>query len=354
MAEESLQEKTEEPTPRRREEARKRGQVAKSREVAAVAVLSGGLLALVMGGGYMMGQFFVIYRTFLVFPKEGLNVSSAHGLFLLAVKLGLKALLPLLVILLPVAFLSLYLQIGGVVAWEALLPKAERIDPVQGFKRLFSLPSLVELLKSILKLVLISWVAYLVVDSEKDKVLLLARAEVPELGRAIFVLARNLVFKTTLALVALAILDFLFQRWETERQLRMTKEELKEELKQTEGDPWVKSRIRQVQRAMAQRRMMAEVPKADVVITNPVHYAVALKYEMEEMPAPQVIAKGKDHLARKIKEIAEEAGVPVVENPPLAQALYSQVEIGAYIPAELYQAVAEVLAYVYRLKGKVH
>jgi len=354
VAEETLQEKTEEPTPRRREEARKRGQVAKSREVAAVAVLSGSLLSLVMGGSYMLGQLFSLWRVFLGFPERGLDQRSAQGLLELAVKLGLKALLPLWAILLPVAFLSFYLQTGGLAAWETLVPKAERIDPIKGFKRLFSLPSLVELLKSVLKLLLISYVAYLVVDSEKERVLLLARAEVPELGRVLFVLARNLFFKTLLALAVLAILDFLFQRWETERQLRMTKEELKEELKQTEGDPWVKSKIRQIQRAMAQKRMMAEVPKADVVITNPVHYAVALKYELKEMPAPQVLAKGKGHLAQRIKEIAEEAGVPVVENPPLAQALYRDVEVGGFIPQELYQAVAEVLAYVYRLKGKVN
>jgi len=155
-----------------------------------------------------------------------------------------------------------------------------------------------------------------------------------------------------LALAVLAILDFLFQRWETERHLRMTREELKEELKQTEGDPWVKARIRQIQRAMAQRRMMAEVPKADVIITNPQHLAVALKYELGEMPAPQVVAKGANFLAERIKEIAEKHQIPIVENPPLARALY-QVEIGEYIPAELYQAVAEVLAYVYKLKGKV-
>ncbi len=354
MAEESFQEKTEEPTPRRREEARKRGQVAKSREVAAVAVLSGGLLAFVLAGNYMLTQFFLIYRVFLAFPKGGFDLYRAEGILWLAVKLALKAILPVLVFLLPIAFLSLYLQIGGIAAWESLLPKGERINPVQGFKRLFSLPSLVELLKSILKLIIISLIAYLVISSEKEKVLLLARTEIPEFGRAVFVLSRNLVFKTIIVLLVLAILDFLFQRWETERQLRMTREELKEELKQTEGDPWVKSRIRQIQRAMAQKRMMAEVPKADVVITNPVHYAVALKYEMEEMPAPKVLAKGKGHVAQKIREIAEKAGVPVVQNPPLAQALYTDVEIGEFIPAELYQAVAEVLAYVYRLRGKVN
>ncbi|WP_456371053.1 flagellar biosynthesis protein FlhB [Thermodesulfatator atlanticus] len=354
MPDESLQEKTEEPTPRRREEARRRGQVAKSREVAAVAVLSGGILSFVMAGSYMVSQFLVIYREFLYFPRGDFDENSAYGVLLLAIKLGAKVLLPLLVILLPLAFLSLYLQVGGVAAWEALSPKAERIDPIKGFKRLFSLPSLVEFLKSVAKLVLISVVAYLVINSEKDLVLNLATCEPEEIGRTIYLLARDLCFKTLLALAVLALLDFLFQRWETGRQLKMTKQELKEELKQTEGDPWVKSKIRQIQRAMAQKRMMAEVPKADVVITNPVHYAVALKYDLKEMPAPQVLAKGEGHVALKIREIAEEAGVPVVENPPLAQALYKEVEIGDFIPAELYQAVAEVLAYVYRLKGKVN
>ena len=354
MAEESFQEKTEEPTPRRREEARKRGQVAKSREVAAVAVLSGGLLAFVLAGSYMLTQLLLTCRVFLTFPRGGFDLYRAESILWLAVKMAIKTVLPVVAFLLPVAFLSLYLQVGGVTAWESLLPKGERIDPIKGFKRLFSLPSLVEFLKSIFKLTIIALVAYLVISSEKERVLLLARADVPEFGRAIFILSRNLIFKTVIALMVLAVLDFLFQRWETERQLRMTRQELKEELKQTEGDPWVKSKIRQIQRSMAQKRMMAEVPKADVVITNPVHYAVALKYEMKEMPAPQVLAKGKGHMAQKIREIAEKAGVPVVENPPLAQALHKEVEIGEFVPAELYQAVAEVLAYVYRLKGKVN
>ena len=354
MPEESLQEKTEEPTPRRREEARRRGQVARSREVAAVAVLSGGLLAFLLGGGYIMTHFMMLYRHFLSFSHPLLDFKRAEGLFWLSVKMGLATLLPLVVIVLLLSFLSLYLQVGGVTAWEALSPKWERIHPVEGFKKLFSLPSLMELLKSILKITLIALVAWLVIDHEKERILLLAGQEVESISRELFLLSRSLLTKTLLALLVLAILDFLFQRWETERQLRMTREELKEELKQTEGDPWVKSRIRQIQRAMAQRRMMAEVPKADVVITNPEHFAVALKYEMGEMPAPQVLAKGADLLAQKIRAVAEAHDVPIVENPPLAQTLYREVEVGEYIPAELYQAVAEVLAYVYRLKGKVN
>ncbi|AEH44071.1 flagellar biosynthetic protein FlhB [Thermodesulfatator indicus DSM 15286] len=353
MPDESLQEKTEEPTPRRREEARRRGQVAKSREITAVAVLSGSMLVFTMAGTYMVSQILVIYREFFIFSKPLIDVNRAYELLVVSIKLGGKVLMPLLIILLLVSFLSAYLQVGSVAAWEALKPKGERIDPIKGFKRLFSLPALFEFLKSLIKLIIISLVAYLVLMSEKDIVLYLAEEGPAEIGKNIYILARSLVFKTLMALAVLAILDFLFQRWETNRQLRMTKQELKEELKQTEGDPWVKSKIRQIQRTMAQRRMMAEVPKADVVITNPVHYAVALKYQAGEMPAPQVLAKGEGLVAQRIKEVAEEAGVPIVENPPLAQALYKEVEIGEYVPAELYQAVAEVLAYVYRLKGKV-
>ncbi len=352
MAEETLQEKTEEPTPRRREEARKRGQVAKSREVAAVAVISGGLLSFLLAGGFIFTQFSRCLVYFLSLPHRSLALPEAREALYVGTKFALAAALPVTLLVVLAAFLSLFLQVKGVVAWEFLAPKTERINPVEGFKRLFSLPSLVELAKSIFKILIIGLVAYLVIRGDEDRVLLLINEGVEEIGRELFVLSRTLVAKTLLALAVLAILDFLFQRWETERHLRMTREELKEELKQTEGDPWVKARIRQIQRAMAQRRMMAEVPKADVIITNPQHLAIALKYELGEMPAPQVVAKGADFLAERIKEIAEKHWIPIVENPPLARALY-QVEVGEYIPAELYQAVAEVLAYVYKLKGKV-
>jgi len=353
VAEESLQEKTEEPTPRRREEARKRGQVAKSREIAAVAVLSGGLFSFLLAGGFIYTQLVHNMIYFLRLPYLNFDLQLVQNILYTASKFALLALLPVVAAVTIASFLSLFLQVQGVVAWEALSPKGERINPLEGFKRLFSIPSFVELIKSLLKIILISFVAYLVIKKDETKVLLLLDESVEQIAREIFIYARVLVSKTIIALLALAVLDFIFQRWETERHLRMSREELKEELKQTEGDPWVKARIRQIQRAMAQKRMMAEVPKADVIITNPQHLAVALKYELGEMPAPQVVAKGADYIAQRIREIAQKNNVPVVENPPLARALY-QVEVGEFIPAELYQAVAEVLAYVYKLKGKVH
>jgi len=352
MPEENLQEKTEEPTPRRREEARKRGQVARSRELSAVAVIGSGLLAFILSGAFMLSQLFYALRYFLSRPFPTFNFPEAYLSFKYAFKFGALSLLPLIIFLVVISILSNFVQTGGIAAWEALAPKAERINPVEGFKRLFSLPSLVELAKSILKILIISVVAYLVIRKHQVEILSLLGQDLWRVGQGIYTLSLDLVFKLLMALAVLAVLDFFFQRWDVERKLRMTREELKEELKQTEGDPWVKARIRQVQREMARRRMMAEVPKADVVITNPEHVAVALKYEMREMPAPKVVAKGQGLLAQKIKEVARESGVPIVEDPPLARLLYTRVEVEEYIPEDLYKAVAEVLAYVYRLKKR--
>ncbi|WP_297056954.1 flagellar biosynthesis protein FlhB [Thermosulfurimonas sp.] len=352
MPEEPLQERTEEPTPRRREEARKRGQVARSRELASVAVLGSSVLAFALSGTFMYYQirtaleFFLgnLFRPF-DFPEGMLAIRKAFYFSALGVA-------PFFLLLTIAAFLAHFVQTGGVAAWEVLSPKAERINPVEGFKRLFSIPALVELVKSVAKIVIISTVAYLVIRHRLGDLLALTGEDLHTLAVELYFLSRDLVLKLLIALVVLAILDFFFQRWDLERKLRMTREELKEELKQTEGDPLVRSRIRQLQREMARRRMMAEVPRADVVITNPEHLAVALRYQLGEMPAPQVVAKGRGYLAEKIKELAREAGVPVVEDPPLARLLYQRVEVGDYIPEDLYQAVAEVLAFVYRLRGK--
>ncbi|RUM87104.1 MAG: flagellar biosynthesis protein FlhB [Thermodesulfatator sp.] len=352
MPEEPLQERTEEPTPRRREEARKRGQVARSREVASVAVLGSGLLAFVLTGGFMLTQVFAAYRYFLRLPLRTLSLPESVLVLKQSLRFGGLMLLPVLILLSLAAFLAHFLQTGGVVAWEALSPKLERIHPVEGFKRLFSLPALVELAKSLGKIVIISTVAWVVIRKHEQEMLALLGEDLVTVAQGLYHLSQDLVLKLLMALAALAVLDFFFQRWDLERKLRMTREELKEELKQTEGDPLVRARIRQLQREMARRRMMAEVPKADVVITNPQEIAVALRYEIQEMPAPQVVAKGRGLLAQKIKEMAREHGVPVVEDPPLARLLYAQVEVGDFIPEDLYRAVAEILAYVYRLKGK--
>ncbi len=352
MPEEPLQERTEEPTPRRREEARKRGQVARSRELASVAVLGTSVLTFALAGSFMFFQLRQALEFFLEAPFRGLALPEAQLSLRYAFKYSALGLAPVFILLVLAAFLAHFLQTGGVAAWEVLVPKAERIHPVEGFKRLFSLPALVELVKSLAKIVIISTVAYLVIRRHQEHILTLMGEDLRGFATSLYLLSRDLVLKLLMALTALAVLDLFFQRWDVERKLRMTREELKEELKQTEGDPLVRSRIRQLQREMARRRMMAEVPKADVVITNPEHVAVALRYEMGTMPAPELVAKGQGYLAQRIKEIAREAGVPIVEDPPLARLIYRRVEVGEYIPEDLYRAVAEILAYVYRLKGK--
>jgi flagellar biosynthetic protein FlhB len=218
-------------------------------------------------------------------------------------------------------------------------------------KRFVSLKSLVELGKSIIKILFIGGIAYLILKSDLEEFPNLIQQEVGQIVVFIARVSLKLFFLVSLAMIVLAVLDYIYQRWQYEQDLKMTKQEVKDEFKQSQGDPKVKARIRGVQLEMARRRMMEAVPEADVVITNPTHLAIALKFDSREMIAPRVVAKGAGFVAQRIREIAEENRIPLVEEKPLAQALYKMVEIGDYIPAELYRAVAEVLAYVYRLKG---
>jgi flagellar biosynthetic protein FlhB len=233
---------------------------------------------------------------------------------------------------------------------ESITPKFSKVDPIKGFQRLFSLRSIVELIKNIFKICIISMVAYLVIKGELANMILLMDQGISGimtyLGRICF----KIILSTAVVLVILAILDYIYQRWEYEKSLRMTKQEIKDEYKNTEGDPLIKSRIRRLQREMAKKRMMAEVPKADVIITNPTHLAIAVKYDPENMMAPKVVAKGANIIAEKIREIARENDVMIVEDKPLARVLYKIVDVNHFIPEDLYRAVAEVLAFVYEQK----
>ncbi len=353
MPEEPLEERTEEPTPRRREEARKRGQVAKSRELSSVAIIGAGFLTFTAFSYLFFEQFYKIFHECLNSYYVPIDSSSFIALSQLMLKHTMTILLPFFAIVCLVAIIVYLVQTGGGVwASEAINLDFDRINPVEGIKRLFSLTALFELVKSILKLVILVGVSYWIIKKNLPYMLSLLGMDVGYVSYSFNEFLKDFIEKLLVVLAALAFLDWLYVRWDVERKLKLTRQELKEELKQTEGDPWVKSKIRQKQREMARRRMLEEVPKADVVITNPTHYAVALKYEMGKMPAPQVIAKGRDHLALKIKEVAQKHNVPVYEDPPLARLLYEKVEVGDYIPEELYQVVAKVLAYVYRLKNK--
>ena len=353
MAETAGQEKTEKATSKKKEDARNKGQVAISREVSSAMVLLASLGFFYFGGSWMFWNLSeIMTRVFQNLGTLQFNTINDASVFSLEVLSRLLAIL--IPLLLPLAILGLasnILQVGFKFSTEAISPKFNKLNPISGMKRLVSLKAFVELAKSILKLLFIGTIAYILVKSDMEAFPLLIHQEVGQILIFIARVSLKISFFVCLALVVLAVLDFLYQRWQHEKDLKMTKQEVKDEQKQTHGDPKVKGRIRSMQLEMARRRMMEAVPEADVVITNPTHLAIAIKFSAEEMMAPVVLAKGAGHVAQRIKEIAAEHQVPLVEDKPLAQALFKMVELGDYIPAELYRAVAEVLAYVYRLKG---
>jgi flagellar biosynthetic protein FlhB len=354
MAEESYQDKTEEATPRRREEAKKKGQVVKSREIPSVGVLMVGITVLFFLGASIFQQLSVLMVQLL----KGIGTSSLHPSNVQdfnrdLVQRFLLILSPVLIALCAISVVSHIAQSGTVFSTELLKPNWSKISPFNGIRRVFSKQSLAELLKCVFKILIVGGVAYVTVKKEVPRVLLLAGQETGSILNYIGTTSVTLLLKVGLVLMVLAGLDYLFQRWSHEKNLRMSKQEIKEEFRTTEGDPLIKSRIRSIQRQLARRRMMAEVPKADVIVTNPTHLAIALCYRSKEMEAPRVIAKGAGLIAEKIVEIARRHGIPVIEHRPLAQTLYKAVELGQMIPSTLYQVVADVLAYVYRIKNKV-
>ncbi len=352
---ESGQERREPATQKRRADARKKGQVFRSPEMTAAFALLGGMGAFALGAARML----TLMRGYLQValaarPLAGeLTPQAIGGVLGPAINVVMQCCLPVVAGAAALGIAADYAQVGFIFTGEPLAAKFERLDPIQGAKRIFSRRALLELAKSLIKVGLVAAVAYYSVAPQLKSFGGLALMNVEQAMLATGRIAWTVVVRTVGALFLVAALDYVYQRFEYERNLRMTREEVKQELKETEGDPQLRSRIRQRQREMARRRMMAAVPKADVVITNPTHFACALRYRAGETHAPQLVAKGQDSLALRIKEIAREARVPIVENPPLARTIYATVEVGAEVPPELYRAVAEVLAYVYRLKGKV-
>jgi flagellar biosynthetic protein FlhB len=293
-----------------------------------------------------MVKFFKQMGTLVLEPAAlhslGWEILGSLGIILAPFLLGVAA----------AAILSNYVQVGSLFSWEAVQPDFSKVNPWKGLSRLFSKQAAAELAKSIAKLMIIGWVAFVTIQKEWENIVALWNQEVGQIFQYIGRVSFNIFLKTVLIMVVLAGLDYAFQRWSHEKSLRMTRREVQDEFKQTEGDPMIKSRIRSIQRELARRRMMAEVPKADVIITNPTHLAVALQYQYKSMNAPKVVAKGAELVAEKIKEIARGHRVPLVENKPLAQTLYKTVDLGQTVPSSLYQVVADILAYVYRLRGK--
>ena len=353
MADDSFGERTEQATGKRRSDARKKGQVAKSREIPSVAVLLVALSVLYILSTHFMQQLSAIMiRSLQKMGSITLNPDNALALHTEILWGIFLILAPVMLAVVAVAVLSNFVQIGTLFSTEAIQPQFDRINPLSGFSRLFSKSSLAELVKALGKFVIIGWVAYSTIRQELVEIHTLPEQEVGSIFRYVGLVSARILFKTLLVMIALAALDYFFQRWNYEKSLKMTKREVQEEYKQAEGDPQVKSRIRSIQRDLARKRMMSEVPKADVVITNPTHIAVALLYQREKMSAPQVVAKGAGWIAEKIKETARDHGVPIMENKPLAQVLYKTVELGQGIPSSLYQMVADLLAHVYRMKNR--
>jgi flagellar biosynthesis protein FlhB len=346
------EEKTEKATPRKRDESRKKGQVAKSADIVTALSLFSMFLFFLFAIPYMghhLAQ--LMTDTFTNGLAKPLTKGGVAQLFTgLAIESG-KIVAPILVVSFVIAIVANVIQIGFMFSTEAISVKLNRLDPISGFKRIYSIRALVEFLKSLLKISAIGFCTFLILWMNMDQIMMIGQKSVGEALVIVGKITLEMGMSASIILLFLAILDYLYQKYDFEKNIRMSKKEIKDEYKKTEGDPLIKSKIRERQRQMAMRRMMQEVPKADVVITNPTHYAVALIYKDGEMDAPVIVAKGADYVALKIREIAKENGVTIVEKRELARALFP-LDIGSQVPEEFFKAVAEILAYVYQLKGK--
>ncbi|MFQ5589939.1 MAG: flagellar biosynthesis protein FlhB [Phycisphaerae bacterium] len=343
--------KTEPPTPRRRSEARKKGQVARSQDLSSAVLLCAGFVALHFLGPRLWQSLLAILRTAL--SPESPTAASDLGSFAGAVVIETaKRLGPFLLILFGAVLAALYLQVGSLFTFEPLTPDLNKINPINGFKRLFSMRMVMMAVINFGKLLVVGLIIYMLFARHAGPVIYSFTLEYSDafwLGSS---LAFELGMQLSVALLILALVDFVWQRYKHEKDLRMTKEEVKDEIRSMEGDPKVRLRRRKLQLQLALQRIRKDVPQADVVVTNPTHVAVAIKYDVKTMPAPRVVAKGADELALRIRHVAQEYGVPIVERKALARAIFESVDIGQYIPERFYQAIAEILAYVYELTGR--
>jgi flagellar biosynthetic protein FlhB len=353
MADDSFQDKTEQATPKKKDDARKKGQVGKSKEISSIAVLAAGVIYMFFNARQLTSDLGEnIRQTFTSIPQMISGDVNYTSYMSQNIQNFLIMLLPLMLLLVVVALAANFIQTGFVISVEPLTPNLSKIDPIKGLGKVISKRSLVELLKSIFKILIVGWAAFSTLKDDFSLLMPLMFQENIQIMNVLGQISLKVVTRCCYVIFVLAILDYMFQKWDFEQNLKMTKQEIKDEYRQTEGDPLIKSRIRSIQREMARRRMMREVPKADVIITNPTHYAIALRYKPDEkMTSPKIIAKGADRIALKIKELAAKHGIPMVENRPLAQNLY-KLELGQEVPPNFYQAVAEILAYVYGLKKK--
>ncbi len=353
MPESSGSEKTEPATAKRRRDSREEGQVAKSTEVNSLVLFAAGLFALSFFAPVMLRH----YRETLSYALATCGTQeTTQGDVLNLVTLYLTKVIvilaPLLAMIFVAAILANALQVGFMFSTKAISPDFSRIDPLKGFRNMFSKNKIGDLVKGVIKIFVIGYTAYRTVLNRIGRFPELLDQSVYDILLFKAFMIYKVMFNVILVYIIIAMLDYAFQRWQYEENMKMTKQEVKEELKQQEGDPQVKGRIRSVQRELARRRMMKDVEKAEVIVTNPIHLAVALQYDMEKMDSPMVVAKGARLIAERIKAIAKENNIPIVEDKPLAQSLYRSVEIGEFVPMELFKAVAEILGYVYKISKK--
>ena len=348
-------EKTEKATPKKREDSRKKGQVLKSPDVTSAIVLLSVFVFLFFFAGFLREQIFSFFSVAFThyMLMETMTIETTIIIYKDMLFEMAMVLLPIMLVAVVAAVAANFFQFGLLFTTEPLKFDLKKIDPIKGLKRIFSLKAIIELLKSILKISFIGSVTTLILWMNLEQVLSLSFKTAWDTLSTVGWLTGTMGIAASCVLLFISILDFFYQKFDYEKNLKMSKQDIKDEHKNSEGDPIIKSRIRQRQREMAMRRMMQEIPTADVVITNPTHFAIALKYDDESMDAPTVVAKGADFVAQKIKLIAKENNVVMVENRPLARSMYDQVEIGQRIPDEFFKAVAEVLAYVYRIKQKI-
>jgi len=348
-------EKTEKATPKKREDERKKGRVAKSQDVNTALILFFSFILLAVLGSYLKENMLNLYEiTFTSYIHWEISNETIMKLIKEVLIMFAMIVAPIMAIAAIIAIAANLLQVGFLFTTEPLKFDLKKIDPIQGAKRVFSIRALVELLKSFFKIIFVGTITFSTIWIYKDEMMMLA-LKAPEnavsfFGRVTIIMG----IAATIALLFLSILDYMYQKYDFEKNIRMSKQDIKDEHKNIEGDPLIKSRLREKQRQIAMQRMMEEVPKADVVITNPTHYAIAIKYDETIASAPIVVAKGKDDIAQKIKEIAKNYDVMTIEDKPLARALYEKVDLNEVIPEEFYQAIAEILAYVYQLEKKVN
>lgn len=347
-------EKTEKATPKKREDERKKGKVGKSQDVNTAILLLFTFMILAFYGGTMKQHMLALYSyTFTEYIHWELTTDTIMLIFSEVIIEIAKAIGPVMIVALLAGVIANVLQIGLLFTTEPLKFDLKKIDPIQGAKRIFSIRALVELLKSLFKIVLIGAVTFTIILMYKDEMMMMAYKSADSALAFFGRVAITMALAATVALFFLAIFDYLYQRHDYEKNMKMSKQDIKDEYKNMDGDPLIKSKIKEKQRQMAMQRMMSEVPSADVVITNPTHYSIAIKYDESKASAPYIVAKGADLIAFKIREIAKAHNVVIVENKMLARSLYNVIEIGDVVPEDFYKAVAEVLAYVYRLEKKL-